>query len=96
MLNSSYYLTRASIIAGNEKFLGPDGTTEQGHTGNGYVRITSIKKGAQETTFNGCALNIKGVINNEIVDLETMILMHNIQKNALETTFGVYVNNSKE
>lgn len=73
-----HYLTKTSIIAGKAKFLGPDGTTEQGHTGNGYVRITSIKKGIQETTFNGCTINIKGIINHEMVDLDTIILMHNI------------------
>lgn len=43
LLNSSYYLTNASTIAGNTAFTSPTGTSETGHTGNGYVRITVIK-----------------------------------------------------
>ena len=43
LLNSSYYLTNAQTIAGNTSFTSPTGTSETGHTGNGYVRITVIK-----------------------------------------------------
>ena len=96
LLNSTHYLAKTSIMAGNTEFLGPDGTTERGHAGNGYVRITSVIKGAQESTFKGCTLNIKGIIRHEIVALDTITLMHNIQKSTLETTFGIYVNESKE
>ena len=42
VLNSSYYLTSASTIAGNQYFLDPDGTTVIGHSGNGYARITRV------------------------------------------------------
>ena len=42
LLNSSYYLTSASTIAGNQSFLDPDGTTVTGHSGNGYARITKV------------------------------------------------------
>ena len=38
-LNSSYYLSNASTLAGNESFPAPTGGTETGHEGNGYVRI---------------------------------------------------------
>lgn len=43
LLNSSYYLTNAQTIAGNTAFTSPTGTSETGHTGDGYVRITVIK-----------------------------------------------------
>lgn len=39
-VNSSYYLTDAQTIAGNQSFKSPDGTNETGHTGNGFCRIT--------------------------------------------------------
>ena len=42
LLNSSYYLTNALTIAGNQSFEDPDGTTVTGHTGNGYARITWV------------------------------------------------------
>ena len=42
LLNSSYYLTNASTIAGNSSFPAPGGGNETGHTGNGYARITKI------------------------------------------------------
>lgn len=42
LLDSSYYLTNAQTIAGNQTFLSPNGTNETGHTGNGYARITVI------------------------------------------------------
>ena len=43
LLNSTYYLTDASTIAGNTAFTSPSGTSETGHTGNGYCRITVIE-----------------------------------------------------
>lgn len=43
LLDSSYYLTSASTIDGNTSFTEPSGSTETGHTGDGYVRITAIK-----------------------------------------------------
>ncbi len=49
LLNSSYYLTNASITAGNTAFTSPTGANETGHTGNGYVRITVIKTGSGNT-----------------------------------------------
>lgn len=39
-VNSSYYLTNAQTIAGNQSFKSPDGANETGHTGNGFCRIT--------------------------------------------------------
>lgn len=42
LLNSSYYLTDAKTIAGNNSFVSPTGSSETGHSGNGYVRITKL------------------------------------------------------
>lgn len=43
LLNSAYYLTEAKTIAGNVSMPSTSGSTETGHQGNGYVRITAIK-----------------------------------------------------
>ncbi len=43
LLNESFYLTDASMIAGNSTITSPAGASETGHSGNGYVRITVIK-----------------------------------------------------
>ena len=42
LLDSSYYLTQATTTGGNNSFESPTGEMEKGHTGNGYVRITSV------------------------------------------------------
>ena len=41
-LNNNYYLTDAQTIAGDTSFLSPTGTSEIGHSGNGYARITPL------------------------------------------------------
>ena len=43
LLNSSYCLTGAQTIAGNNSFTSPTGSSETGHSGNGYCRITVIE-----------------------------------------------------
>lgn len=43
LLNSSYYLSNAKTIAGNTSFTSPTGSSETGHPGNGYCRITVIE-----------------------------------------------------
>ena len=42
LLDSSYYLTDAQTIAGNQSFTAPNGSNETGHSGNGYARITAL------------------------------------------------------
>ncbi len=42
LLNSAYYLSDAATYAGNTSFTGTSGSSETGHTGNGYCRITVI------------------------------------------------------
>lgn len=43
LLNETYYLSNASIIAGNNEITSPEGETEIGHSGDGYIRITILK-----------------------------------------------------
>lgn len=43
LLNSLYYLANAQTIAGDTSFTSPTGTTETGHAGDGYIRITATK-----------------------------------------------------
>ena len=43
LLTAAHYLTDASTTAGNASFTGPDGATETGHSGDGYIRITVIE-----------------------------------------------------
>lgn len=43
LLNSSYYLTDAETIAGNQSITSPDGSITTGNSGNGYIRITVIE-----------------------------------------------------
>ena len=45
LLDSSMYLSNASTIIGTSSFLGPDGSSETGHSGDGYCRITVIQAG---------------------------------------------------
>lgn len=42
LLNSNYYLTSTELMSGIQTFNDPNGNTETGHSGNGYVRITKI------------------------------------------------------
>lgn len=41
LLDSSYYLTEASTIAGNSSIPATAGGNETGHSGDGYARITN-------------------------------------------------------
>ena len=43
LLDSTYYLTSASTSAGNTSFTAPGGSSETGHTGDGYARITCLE-----------------------------------------------------
>ena len=45
LLNSAYYLTAASTTAGNVSLTSPTGTSETGHSGDGYARITVLEVG---------------------------------------------------
>lgn len=72
LLNSSYYLSDASNLSGNESFKSPSGTTETGHSDNGYCRITCyIKKKTLHCKMNNEIKKAAPVfmkINNKIYD----------------------------
>lgn len=57
LLNENYYLIDAETIAGNVSFLSPDGVSETGHTGNGYVRITILSLPIEEPEVLQSILN---------------------------------------
>ena len=42
LLNSSYYLEYGKNVSGDNTFYSPNGNLENGHTGNGYARITNV------------------------------------------------------
>lgn len=48
LLNSSMYLSNTTIKSGTESFTSPTGSSETGHSGDGYVRITVVE--AQQPT----------------------------------------------
>ena len=72
LLNSSYYLSDASNLSGNESFKSPSGTTETGHSDNGYCRITCyIKKKTLHCKMNNEIKKAAPVfmkMNNKIYD----------------------------
>lgn len=43
LLGSEYHLANASTTAGSASFMGPTGTAETGHSGDGYARITVLE-----------------------------------------------------
>lgn len=43
LLGSAYYLANASTKAGNTSFTAPGGSSETGHSGDGYARITCLE-----------------------------------------------------
>lgn len=42
LLNESYYMTSVSSISGTKDFLSPDGVSEEGHSGDGYAKVTFV------------------------------------------------------
>lgn len=49
LLDSSMYLSDASTVIGTSSFVGPSGSSEKGHSGDGYCRITVIQAGFTAT-----------------------------------------------
>lgn len=82
LLNSQYYLENATTLAGNTAFTSPTGTSETGHTGDGYIRITVIEVNSGNIFFkdsDGTWLEQKqifvntgasSIIPSELVELE--------------------------
>jgi hypothetical protein len=53
LLTNSHYLAGAQVIAGDQTFLSPDGTSETGHAGNGHIRITTLAGGGSGDVYPG-------------------------------------------
>lgn len=47
-LQAKYYLESAKTKTGSSSFTSPTGTTESGHSGNGFVRITCLDENEEE------------------------------------------------
>ena len=60
-LNKEYYLENALTQNGETAFLAPNGTTETGHEGNGYVRITVLS-----TPFYGTRMGKDKILKMEL------------------------------
>lgn len=52
LLTSDYYLADAATYAGNTTFASTSGSTETGHQGNGYARITVIEASSLSIPIN--------------------------------------------
>lgn len=90
-LNSSYYLTAAQTIVGTSSFTGPSGSTETGHTGDGYIRITAIDVGYMITyNANGGA----GAPEKQEKDSGVNITLSSVKPEKTDTfsaTFYIYL-----
>ena len=82
LLTEAYYLTNAETIAGNSAFISPNGSTETGHAGNGYVSIVGKEYG--ESSISAKKINFVGVLSDgsQIV-LNTVEIYHNLYKENL-------------
>ncbi|MCR4581915.1 MAG: InlB B-repeat-containing protein [Bacilli bacterium] len=64
-IDAKYYLKDTSLLAGNQSFTSPTGTTETGHTGNGYARITLVNNNVKVELDAGI-----GTVENGIIEYE--------------------------
>ena len=88
-LNSKYYLTEASTIAGNASFPSTSGGSETGHSGNGYARITCISSVSSDGEINNYNNdnNDQGNIE-QIGDIKNFAYTGSVQ--SIELTPGRY------
>ncbi len=85
-LNSNYYLSEAVTLGGLDTFTSPENQVEIGHSGNGYVRISSAISGSNNPPK--CTINLIGIKeNNEQINLTSIELLHNIYSNTLPNKF---------
>ena len=69
-LNSSYYLTNASTVAGNQSFTDNGGSTVTGHSGDGHIRITSTVKASTVPSIDTSAITLE---KGQVIDLSTQV-----------------------
>ena len=70
LLNSSYYLTNASTVAGNQSFTDNTGSTVTGHSGNGYARIISTVKASTAPSIDTSSVTLKP---NPVTNLKDIV-----------------------
>ena len=70
-LTSTYYLTNASTVAGNTSFTDNSGSTVTGHSGNGFVRITSTIKEDVTPAIDTTSAVVKPGTNTSFKDIVT-------------------------
>ena len=93
LLNSTYYLTEATTVGGNESFPSTSGGTEVGHEGNGHARITVlavessisalVKVGGQWHQANEMFVKVNGVWKECI---EAWVKVNGVWKSLAEST----------
>lgn len=76
LLDSSYYLTNATTLAGNAAFTSPTGTSETGHTGNGYIRITVIEASSGNAFIKTDSITWKNY-KNIFIKIPTVTILPN-------------------
>lgn len=76
LLNSKYHLSDAQTIGGNQAFPNPSGGTENGHSGNGCVRITVLAIDS---------LNIPIKVNDSWHDMDAIYMKVNGTWKEIET-----------
>lgn len=92
LLNSSYYLTNATILAGNAAFISPTGTSETGHAGNGYIRITVIEASSGNTLVKTTSNNWKEPIQMFVnTGSSTIISSGLVELEYIESTGTQYI-----
>lgn len=92
LLNSSYYLTNATILAGNDAFISPTGIVETGHAGNGYIRITVIEASSGNTLVKTTSNNWKELIQMFVnTGSSTIISSGLVELEYIESTGTQYI-----
>lgn len=92
LLNSSYYLTNATILAGNAAFISPTGISETGHAGNGYIRITVIEASSGNTLVKTTSNNWKKPIQMFVnTGSSTIISSGLVELEYIESTGTQYI-----
>jgi len=93
LLNSQYYLENATTLAGNTAFTSPTGTSETGHTGDGYIRITVIEVNSGNIFFkdsDGTWLEQKQIFVN--TGASSIIPSELVELEYIENTNTSYIN----
>lgn len=89
LLNSSHYLADAATYAGNTSFTSPSGSSETGHPGDGYCRITVINIPITLTyNING---GTSSTPSSQVVDSNNQVTITSVTptKNSTSGTYNI-------